>query len=95
MTSNELKAFRDELTKEAGIGGILGSVGKGIVGAAGGAAKGGLIRNATGGALNLARKAGFSGDSAYKALGGAALGAGALGAAGVGALGHKMLGSNQ
>lgn len=90
ITPPMMRAFQNELghlqmEKEAFIGKALGALGKGLVGAARGGAKGGLSRRAAGGALGLARKAGLKGGRAYQAVGGAALGAGALGAAGVGA----------
>lgn len=90
ITPAVMHAFQDELAhirmeKEAFVGKALGTLGKGLVGAARGGAKGGLARRAAGGALGLARKAGFKGQRAYQAVGGAALGAGALGAAGLGA----------
>lgn len=77
-------AFSDEVEKRAFVGNMLGGIGKSLVGAASSGAKGGFMRNTAGGALNLARKAGFRGADAYKAVGGAALGAGALGAGMIG-----------
>lgn len=84
-------AFRDELTKQSapvpgvasigqGIGHVLGSLGRGVVGA------GRMVgaQGATAGALRGMRAMGATGNTAYQALGGAALGAGALGAAALG-----------
>ena len=87
LSPHMMRAFQDELVhlrreKQAS---ILAAVGKGVMGLARGGAKGGMRRGLGAGALNMARKAGFRGANATKAVGGAALGAGALGAAGLGA----------
>lgn len=81
--------FRAELEKQANplaaaAGGILGGVGRGLIGMAAQGARGSVGRSIGAGALNVARGAGFTGANAYKAVGGAALGAGALGAAALG-----------
>jgi hypothetical protein len=84
--------FADELQKVAimppalgtlasGAGNVLGGIGRSLAGAG---LRTGATRGITGSVLGGLRRVGFAGDSAYKALGGAALGAGALGAAALG-----------
>jgi hypothetical protein len=83
LSAATLHAMQDELgyiQKRA----FIGAIGKGLIGLAGKTAKGGLIRRGAAKSLRLAHKAGFRGQSAYKALGAGALGAGAIGAAGTG-----------